>query len=71
MVPVTREQSVAHGAATQWKTHVWAAIVDGKEVSVVGEHGDEVATCADHRTATLLELGHRADANSFSGDDIH
>ena len=40
-----------------------------KKSPFVGGHRDAVAICANHRTTTLLELGDRADAHAFSGED--
>ena len=73
VVPVTGEDAVAHGAATEREAHVWAAIVDrvystlirhrGVVLAVVIEDGDRPAARRQDDMALRAKLFKAGDAN--------
>src|SRR5262249_11227489 len=71
VMPVTCEQTVAHGAAIQWETHVRTAVVDGKETPIVGKHCDAVSTGADQRAPASAQLGNRSYPNPLGNQCSH
>ena len=66
VVPVAREDSVAHGSAMQRETHVRTAVVDRVHVVPVGEEADDVSVVVDHKPPGLAQFRERSDGDKGS-----
>ena len=63
VVPVAREDSVAHGSAMQRETHVRTAVVDRVHVVPVGEEADDVSVVVDDKPPGLAQFRERRDGD--------
>ncbi len=63
VMPVTGEDPVAHGAAMEWKAHVWTAVVDRVDLVGVSEQAERVAVDVDDQPPLRAQLGKRRRAD--------